>query len=675
MKNALLLLIALAVVTVGYSQNKPVLKQDLRTNIAIKADRVGMELEKTKPIVTNSVNTPASYKSANDVNFVTVISIGTASNAYSYGYAGGQKAIVSANNDINTVSHVHRMGGTLDPGGYSGDLGIDISTDGGMTWSNMNEVYTSTISGGTYNTDAARYPNHGIWNPAGNTDPNNAYIAFWGATLDGTNGSGSWGGEAYGRAKIGALTTDTTKNLFTSVPPYYGYIPDAYDVSKDGIIIVCEPNQDWTSGTVVYESSLTVYRGVWDEGVEDFVFDRSLVDFPTVDGSRPVHVKFAFGPDGQTGYIGVITDNGSVTPLYDSSYYYPVFIKTSDGGQNWGDPVAVRLDGPDGLPGVLNYLRDTQIDSLFNPPVPARDEIAYTTAFDCDMAVDAWGNPHMSVVIGVGGSSAYSIVTASGYGGAFDVYSTDGGTTWDAVEMGPLTQFRGTFGTDYTEDNRIQITTTQDGRMVFVSWLDTQLEGATENTSPDIFCRGFSVVNANPAKWNLSKTDGGLDAPDNVTTFSEAMWQAYFCASSRFAFNDESFETFTIPFAYEALTTPFDPTLPVQYKYIQDFSFTAEDFLYVGVKENGNAKPISVSQNYPNPFGQDSRIDVTLPQASNLSLKVTNLVGQEVLNLNKGYVGAGSYSFTVDASKMQSGVYFYTVTAGENEVTKRMIVK
>ena len=41
------------------------------------------------------------------------------------------------------------MGGSLDPGGYSGDLGYDISTDGGMTWTNMVECYISNISGGT----------------------------------------------------------------------------------------------------------------------------------------------------------------------------------------------------------------------------------------------------------------------------------------------------------------------------------------------------------------------------------------------------------------------------------------------------------------------------------------------------------------------------------------------
>ncbi len=179
MKNVLLCLLALTIAFSGYSQQKPVLKGDVKSASAIKADRIGWEPVKTKPITTSTVNTPANYKNTGDVNFVTVVSIGTASNAYSYGYAGGQKSMLYANNDINTISHFHRMGGTLDPGGYSGDLGYDVSIDGGMTWTNQIECYTATNNGGgTYFIDAGRYPNHGIYNPIGNTDPDNAYLTF-----------------------------------------------------------------------------------------------------------------------------------------------------------------------------------------------------------------------------------------------------------------------------------------------------------------------------------------------------------------------------------------------------------------------------------------------------------------------------------------------------------------
>ena len=192
-----------------------------------------------------------------------------------------------------------------------------VSASGNIRNVNLIEIYIFNISGGEYNTDAGRYPNHGIWNPEGNTDPDNAYLTYFAPTIDGTNGADSWGGHAFGRARIGALTTDTTKNLTHSTPPYYQYLPDAYDVSKDGIIIAVDANQDWTTGTVAYQGTLIIYRGEWDEGIDDFVFERSLYDFPTnAENDRPTHVKFAFGPDGQTGWIVVITDNSSGYTAY-----------------------------------------------------------------------------------------------------------------------------------------------------------------------------------------------------------------------------------------------------------------------------------------------------------------------------------------------------------------------
>jgi hypothetical protein len=657
----------------GFTQNKPVLKLEMPSFSAIKSDRIGQEPVKTKPITTSMVNTPLTYKNTGDVSFVTCISIGTAANAYSYGYAGGQKSILYANNDINTVSHFHRQGGALDPGGYSGDLSYDVSFDGGMSWTNQVECYVATNnSGGTYYTDAGRYPNHGIWNPPGNTDPANAYLTYYAACLDGSNGADSWGGHAFGRARFGDIG-DTTKNLTHSSPPFYQYLPDAYDVSKDGVIIAVDANQDWTTGTVAYQGSLIVYRGVWDEGVGDFIFERSLLDFPTnAENDRPVHVKFAFGPDGKTGWIAVVTDNASITPLYDLRYYYPVLIKTTDAGLSWEDPIPVRLDGPDGLYGVLNYLTDEQIAALYEPPLPAREEIPYTTAFDCDLAVDTWGNPHMAVVVGVGASSEYSIISASDYFAAFDIFSTDGGTSWDGYCCGKAKQFRGTFGTDYTEDNRIQISSTMDGGMMFVTWLDTQLDGATENNAPDIMCRGIDV-NMPPTPWRYSTDPTGDDLPTNVTSFSEAMWQSYFAVASRYVFDDGD-GMWTVPFSYEALTTPFDPTLPVQYKYVQDFSFVESDFeLLIGVDEKENI--ISSAQNYPNPFSQSTTIRTDLVKSANLSLRITDITGREIMQINKGIVNAGTYEFTVNGANLQDGVYFYTIIADNSKLTRKMVVK
>ena len=82
-----------------------------------------------------------------------------------------------------------------------------------------------------------------------------------------------------------------------------------------------------------------------------------------------------------------------------------------------------------------------------------------------------------------------------------------------------------------------------------------------------------------------------------------------------------------------------------------------------------------VSQNFPNPFNSVSTVNVTLEEAANLSLVVTNLTGQKVMEINKGQVPAQTHTFTIDASNLQAGIYFYTITAGTSQVTKKMIVE
>ena len=91
--------------------------------------------------------------------------------------------------------------------------------------------------------------------------------------------------------------------------------------------------------------------------------------------------------------------------------------------------------------------------------------------------------------------------------------------------------------------------------------------------------------------------------------------------------------------------------------------------------QNPEVKTFSVSQNMPNPFNSTSTVKVALQQNANLSLEVINMVGQKVIELNKGAVTAGTHSFVIDASNLESGVYFYNVKANNQITTKKMIVK
>jgi len=510
------------------------------------------------------------------------------------------------------------MGGALDPGGYSGDLGYDVSVDGGMTFTNMVECYVATDNqGGTYYADAARYPNHGVYNPAGNTDPNEAYLTFFAANLDGSNG-GTWGGYSYGRAKIGD-PSDTTKHLLPSHDDFHQYIPDGFCITNLGEVWVADVNQDWSSGTVVYQGTSIMNHGIWDESgaKPDFVYEQFLIDCPTIDNSRPVLQKVEFAPDGMTGYMALIADNGEV-PISANTSFFPILWKTTDGGETWSDAIPVAIAGEDGIGGVQWFLSDEELAELYEPPIPDREEIPFTTAFDFDLSVDAWGNPHIAVICGVTGSDPYSIVTATSevtgyqFTAAFLISSTDGGQTFIGYNLGRQKTFRGAFG-DLTEDNRIQISRTPGG--------------------DKMLARGVDIV-----AHTLTANQNGEDLPNNVTEFSEAMWQAYF-----FAMGNEVLEnngTYTIPYVYEDMNPedpaeqvqfPEDPAEQVQFKYIQDFAYTNADFIITGIKDHAaEALTFEVSQNFPNPAAGNTTVAVTLQENTTVSFEIVNAMGQKV---------------------------------------------
>jgi hypothetical protein len=107
----------------------------------------------------------------------------------------------------------------------------------------------------------------------------------------------------------------------------------------------------------------------------------------------------------------------------------------------------------------------------------------------------------------------------------------------------------------------------------------------------------------------------------------------------------------------------------------QVFGMMPKTDLLTGIGEKDIINDTHVSQNYPNPFNDVTRVNVKLNQSAILSLVVTNLTGQAVISIDKGYVNAQSHSFEIDASDLPSGVYFYTVFANDSKVTRKMIVQ
>jgi hypothetical protein len=72
-------------------------------------------------------------------------------------------------------------------------------------------------------------------------------------------------------------------------------------------------------------------------------------------------------------------------------------------------------------------------------------------------------------------------------------------------------------------------------------------------------------------------------------------------------------------------------------------------------------------QNYPNPFNPLTKIIYFVPKKSYITLKVYNLLGQEVTSLFEGIQQAGNYTATFDGSGLSSGVYLYRMTARQTD--------
>ena len=108
--------------------------------------------------------------------------------------------------------------------------------------------------------------------------------------------------------------------------------------------------------------------------------------------------------------------------------------------------------------------------------------------------------------------------------------------------------------------------------------------------------------------------------------------------------------------------------------YINVMKVSKED-LEVGIHESGLSADFEVAQNSPNPFSGSTTISVNVKKAADLSLEVTNMMGQVVYTYDAGHVGAGVTKINVDGSELSKGVYFYTVKAGKQAITNKMIVE
>ncbi len=96
----------------------------------------------------------------------------------------------------------------------------------------------------------------------------------------------------------------------------------------------------------------------------------------------------------------------------------------------------------------------------------------------------------------------------------------------------------------------------------------------------------------------------------------------------------------------------------------------------VGVQNISSEIPgaYKLAQNFPNPFNPATSIAFDIPQNTFVSLKVFDVLGREVKELVNEKLEPGSYKVNLDASRLSSGTYFYSLTTANFTQTKKMIL-
>lgn len=106
-----------------------------------------------------------------------------------------------------------------------------------------------------------------------------------------------------------------------------------------------------------------------------------------------------------------------------------------------------------------------------------------------------------------------------------------------------------------------------------------------------------------------------------------------------------------------------------------DFQICAQ--IITDASENSNSdipKGYCLSQNFPNPFNPSTVIRYDVPKSGLVSITVYDVLGREVRTLINEFKNAGSYSVELNAGNLQSGTYFYRMTAGEFTQIKKLIL-
>ena len=192
------------------------------------------------------------------------------------------------------------------------------------------------------------------------------------------------------------------------------------------------------------------------------------------------------------------------------------------------------------------------------------------------------------------------------------------------------------------------------------------------------------VTNQSSSLWDTlnhckpsfyAAVDVGINynALDSLIVFADSLKQSHYTSASWALFNSALVSAKTARTQNYSVTTSADTALG---NAVTNLKAAINGLVVTGVRTAGGEGPyqFSLSQNYPNPFNPTTRIDYSVQQPCDVTLKIFDLLGEEVATLSAAYHQPGNFSVTFDGSSLASGVYLYRLSAGNFVAMKKFIL-
>jgi hypothetical protein len=570
---------------------------------------------------------------------------------------------VYANDSLGIVVFLHQQDVTIWGGGgtSNGMLRYDLSTDKGASFTNdigvLNPIYTNY----------ARYPQITGFNATGNTNPLTSKFVWTAATNHFP--TPGYTGYVTGFSNVALSSPASTESYYQN--DQWIAVPGGLCQGLSGEYWMVDFESQ--SGTPLLDS-LFIFKGTYNSMTQDVDWSRYtkiLLNYATTyDGTKRAEgPNMSFSPDGSHGWVGFLGDLAGGS----DSTYNPIFVHSSDGGQTWGAPIEVDLRN-------INFLsdnptiQDALLEGLYNPNIADPPSGRPTCTTDYDITVDANGNPHLFVVVANAstiGVPEPNYEPKDDYGKlALDIFSTDGGITWNAVKIAPIYTYASSYGTigfdpifELEGANNCQISRTTDGSHLFYSWVDSDTTeigfGEASNLAPNLRIAGLRVNDMMQTcpKW-ISKGDPIYDGKLIFPTMAPEV------------ITSNNGDTYHLPIVFPDMLTN-NPNEPCQFLYAGNSAYLTEGEFgqHISTIDTDDCyfSPSGITENskeliriYPNPSNGKFILDLQ-ENTSATTFRIYDTFGR-VVHIQEVIAS----ETMIDLSSLSEGSYYVVATSESN---------